>query len=471
MASNKAFIRNIDSLQQFKTSLSRYHGNINASLISLDIKLDAIKSNFESDKIYFERKIDEAKYEVANAKRMYNSCLEAKRNDDSESSNYNCDYELQNLLSAKNKLNNAIAKYEEFKSLLREFETSIKEYNAKKKKFSFFLEKNNEAGIHSISQLINGADDYISIVTPAQFSSSFTDYANTPTDSEDSPSNLLIALLKIHVDFTKLSIDSIFFFLNEALFGIKLNNQVHKNYIRTFIEHQGTNELISEVVFDKNLKAIINNIRIPDSLLDKKIGKYIIENIELNCRSLNCKEIKVWSSKENVNFFNQFDFKLKDNQNNDGGYMIKTLNNNYEYLQDKIKANFQNLNSKKIIKEFFKEEVNPLLILTPEDFDDQNFWKQRGADMSVDKYVELLADYYKVVNLINSGHSLDEILKIDDKAHNAYHIFKNQPVILNKLNGFYQVEQGRHRVMAAQDYFIKTGKIIPLPAKIIEFSH
>jgi hypothetical protein len=69
-----------------------------------------------------------------------------------------------------------------------------------------------------------------------------------------------------------------------------------------------------------------------------------------------------------------------------------------------------------------------------------------------------------------SGKTLDQIRKENMWVANAYDVFHgSEPIRLLKTGDYYRIDSsGRHRVAAAQMYYMRTGKTIPLPAEVFE---
>jgi hypothetical protein len=149
----------------------------------------------------------------------------------------------------------------------------------------------------------------------------------------------------------------------------------------------------------------------------------------------------------------------------------KNSTNIYQDLQKKAVDAFQSLPRGHFHGAVDKgmQEVNPVHVITPEAAARPGFWKMHDPNYEETTYVELIQNYEKCYNELQSGKTLDEIRAANQDIAHAYDIFYgSEPVKLLKFGDFYEVDAGNHRIIAAQNLFLQTGKIINIPARIFE---
>lgn len=461
--SKSAFIRDINSLEQLRIAIARFCEESESHLKSVDSKIQTRISKLKSNEFRFQQSIENTEDDLHRAKSSLYSCESDTYEDEDGHTVYpNCDYEENEVIEYRYKLQKANENYNIFKREIRNLEKAIGSYQNPKFKYRNIIQFEREIAINSLKQLIDGAENYLSVSSHLSNSGDFS------AKNELLESNSSSILETILLGVPKIIIYGIFNFIG---FGGKLfniSNKNNKGLITTSILSNGTDFVCSELRI-KDKTGTILSVNIPSSLQEERIGKHLINNIETICRLNNCNEVKSFSSPSNIEFYKNLNYKVRNENINIGAEVFKTLENNYTVLQQNAINVFEN--SKEYIKlqEHNNTEINPLMVVTPEDFNDTKFWKQRGQDSSPERYVELLLQYEKSKLLLKQGKSLDEILIMDSKLHNAYQIFKNQPIRLTKKGNYFQVDQGRHRIMAAQFHFQKTGEIIPITADITEY--
>jgi len=192
--------------------------------------------------------------------------------------------------------------------------------------------------------------------------------------------------------------------------------------------------------------------------------------LETTCRANDCNEISGWASSANVGFYESLDYKTRNVIKDSGAEVFKPLECNFNSSQQKAKTAFKDLNNNDFIKhnKLGKQVVNPLNIISPDEMNDENFWQHHGENQA--RYIDLIEKYEICNKELGKGKTLDQVRSEDSWVANAYDVFYgSEPVKLIKSGDYYRIDSnGRHRVAAAQLYFLKTGKIIPFHADVIE---
>ena len=231
--------------------------------------------------------------------------------------------------------------------------------------------------------------------------------------------------------------------------------------------------IASELKIEKNKTGNygkIVSVNIPPSLQKEKIGRHLINNMEASCRANDCKEISGWANSTNVGFYQGLNYLTRNEIKETGAEVFKPLESNFSSSQQKAKAAFGNLDNVDFIKnkKLGKQKVNPLCIISPDEMKDEKFWQQHGENQN--RYVDLIEKYDQCNQELHSGKTLDQIRKDNMWVANAYDVFHgSEPIKLLKSGEYYRIDSnGRHRVAAAQMYYMQTGKTIPLMAEVIE---
>jgi hypothetical protein len=150
--------------------------------------------------------------------------------------------------------------------------------------------------------------------------------------------------------------------------------------------------------------------------------------------------------------------------------VYKRLESNYRVSQNNAKSTFQNINELEFKNNTGKHEINPLQIISPDEIHDEQFWKQHDGG-GMERYIDQIEKYDKCRQLLQHGSTIEEIKKTDLNTAVAYENFvsKGDTIRVFKIGNYYKINGGgRHRVAAAQIYFLRTGRIIPIEAEITE---
>lgn len=459
--SNSAFIRDIESLEQLRVAIIRFYEENQSQINAIDSKIESKLNLLKSNESRLISSIQIAEDNLHRAKSDLQFCESDTYEDDDGNTVYpNCDYEENEVINCRNELAIANNNYNIFNRSIRNLEQHIANYQKPKFRYKDKLNFTKEQASHSLTQLINGAEDYLSVNLNTETSSS-----NLYSENKNGLNSVFDILV---LGVPKLILEGVYSFF--SLLGNKYSftNYIKKDVIDTVFKHNNEDYKCSQLKI-KNQVGTILNIDTPNPIREENVGKNVLGNIELICRTNGCKEINTWSSIENIEFYEKQGFSIRAKTENVGADIYKKLDDNYGFLQEKAAETFESSNSYIEVERIDSIEVNPLLIVSPESFENTNFWKQRGSDGSPEKYIELLDLHTKGKTFLSEGKSLDEVYALNEKVHNAISVFKNQPIRLIKKGNYYQVDQGRHRVMAAQYHFKKTGQIIPLTADVIEY--
>ena len=259
--------------------------------------------------------------------------------------------------------------------------------------------------------------------------------------------------------------------LGSSLFSV--SNKSKKGLVTTTYTENGTEHICSELKIEKretgNIGKIVS-VNIPSSLQNEKVGKHLINNMEATCRANDCKEISGWANTANVGFYQGLNYQTRNEIKETGAEVFKPLETNFFSSQQKAKAAFENLDNASFIKSnnIGKQEVNPLNVISPDEMNDEKFWQQHGENQN--RYFDLIEKYDKCNQELQNGKTIDQIRKEDMWVANAYDVFHgSEPIRLLKSGDYYRIDSnGRHRVAAAQMYYMLTGKIIPIMAVVFE---
>lgn len=467
--SNSAYIRDIASLEQLRISIARFCEESENQLQAIDSKLQSRIGNLKSLESHFQRMTESAQENLRNASNALYSCEADTYEDEEGNTQYsNCDYQNEEVIECKQRLEIAEFNYNAFKREIRNLEISIAEYQNPKIKYRTLIEFEKEAATNSLRQLINGAEDYLSISTP--LSNELTNgFSIVEAIAKVDPTMILATTVGV----AEIIVMSAFSFLGLGGSLFTISNKNKKGIITTTYLDKGTEHVCSELKIDKresgNVGKIIS-VNIPTSLQNEKIGKHLINNMEATCRANECKEISGWATTANVGFYESLDYQTRNVIKDSGAEAFKPLESNFLSSQQKAKTAFENLNNADFIKnnKLGKLEVNPLNIISPDEMNDEKFWQHHGENQA--RYIELIEKYEKCILELEKGKTLDQIRSENTWVANAYDVFHgSEPIKLIKSGDYYRIDSnGRHRVAATQLYFLKTGKIIPFHADVIE---
>lgn len=466
---NTAYIRDITSLEELRIAIARFCEESENQLQAIDSKLQSRIGDLKSLESQFQRMIESAQDDLRNANRSLSSCkADTYEDEDGDTVYPDCDYEKEEVIECKKRLEHAEQNYSSFKREIRNLEIAIAEYQIPKVKYRTLIQFEKEAATSSLKQLINGAEDYLSVSSPINNTLS-NGLGLTEAVAKVDPTMILAATVGV-AEIIFMSVFS-FFGLGGSLFSV--SNKKKNGLITTTYSEKGTEHICSEIKIenrDSNNYGKIVSVNIPTSLQNEKIGKHLVQNMEANCRANDCKEIYGWANEANTPFYKGLGYQTRHEIKGTGSEVFKSLNSNFSSLQQNAKAAFQNLNNADYISasNLGKQEVNPLNVITPDEMTDENFWKQHGEDQT--RYFDLIEKYQKCKEELSNGKSLDEIRKEDSWVANAHDVFHgSEPIRLLKSGDYYMIDSnGRHRIAAAQMYYLQTGKTINLPADVFE---
>jgi N-acetylglutamate synthase-like GNAT family acetyltransferase len=463
--SGSANIRDIHYLQQLKDSICRFCDEMDYRLISIKQKFDERYSYVQNKRNHFEFLVGKAKEQVNLAKAKLHKCESSFYVDEEGNKQEpNCSIEQQEVSRYEKALRIAEDYLHFYGLLMKKLDASIDDYAHEERQFKTFNNFIRSNATHSLGLLITGLEDYISLnILESGFPG-----RSSANSSEKMPNlNLGTSDSGIATIFQ----DS-FLFVGKSGKKISLKNRQNNNVISSFFESNGQEFCCSEVNMDIMNGAKVGKIlkvAIPDSLKGEKVAKHIVQNMEMNCRANDCAEVTGWVSTANQYFYMGLGYKARNQRDGVGSEMYKTLDSEYSEIQNKAKAEFENGRiGNSIFQHLGTLNINPLYILSPEDGLDDKFWRQHGNDQ--ERYFELLEKFEQCSESLKSGITLDQIRKDDSTVANAYDIFHgSEKIQITKSGDYYKVEgNGRHRVAAAQLYYLKTGKIISLPADVTE---
>lgn len=466
---NTAYIRDITSLEQLRVAIARFCEENEIQLLEIDSGIQTRFSKLKLLESYFLRNIDSAKDEFSRAKISLSECESNTYEEEDGSINYpDCGMESENVIDCKRKLESAENKYNSFKKEIRKLELTIEEYRPPKIKYMTVIQFEKEAATSSLKQLINGAEEYISVSSPM-----INEFANkfglTELMAKIDPTMTLAATFGVSEIFL-LSMFS-FIGISGGLFSV--SNKGIRGVVTSSYNENGTDHICSELKIEirgnGNIGKIMS-INIPSSLKNEKIGKHLVNNMESTCRANDCKEISGWATSSNISFYKSLNFQTRNEIKGAGAEVYKPLESNFFISQQNAKEAFKNLDLASFInsKNSGMQEINPNYVISPDEMNDVKFWQQHGENQS--RYIELIEKYNSCREKLNKDITLDQIRKEDPWTANAYDIFHGtEPIRVLKSGDFFRIDSnGRHRIAAAQIYYLQTGITVPLVAEVLE---
>lgn len=467
--SDSAYIRDIASLEQLRISIARFCEDSENQLQAIDSKLQSRIGNLKALESQFQRMIESAQDDLRIANSSLYSCEANTYEDEDGNTNYpDCDSEIEEVRYCRARLELAEHNYNSFKREIRNLEISIAEYQSPKIKYRTLIQFEKEAATSSLKQLINGAEDYLSVSSPMN-DSLLNGLGLAEAIAKIDPSMILAATVGV----AEISVMNMFSFLGLGNSLFSVSNKNKKGLVTTTYTENGTEHICSELKIEKresgNYGKILS-VNIPIPLQNEKIGRNLINNMEACCRANDCKEISGWANSTNVEFYRGLDYQTRNEIKETGAEVFKPLESIFSSSQQKAKAAFENLDNAAFIKSknIGKQEINPLNVISPDEMNDERFWQQHGENQH--RYFELIEKYDHCREELKNGKTLDQIRKIDSWTANAYDVFHgSEPIRLLKSGDHYRIDSnGRHRVAAAQMYYMQTGKTIPLTAEVFE---
>jgi N-acetylglutamate synthase-like GNAT family acetyltransferase len=390
--SKSAYIRDIASLEQLRIAISRFCEESENQLLSIDSKLQSRIGNLKSLESQFQRMIELAQDDLRYANNSLYSCESNTYEDEDGNTIYpDCDREREEVIESRKRLDLAEHNYNSFKREIRNLEISIAEYQNPKLKYRTLIQFEKEVATNSLKQLINGAEDYLSITSPLGIGN-MGDLRITETISKIDPTMIVAASIGV----AEIMLMSVFSFIGLGGNEINVSNVNKKGVITTTYSENGTNHICSELKIEKketgNYGKILS-VNIPPSLQNDKIGRQLINNMEAICRANDCKEISGWANSANVGFYKDLSFKTRNEIKESGAEVFKPLESNLWDSQQKAKSAFDKFTNADFIKNrhLGKQQVNPLNILSPDEMNDEKFWQQHGENQN--RYFDLIDKY------------------------------------------------------------------------------
>lgn len=457
--SNSFFIREISSLEDLRIAILRFCEESEGNLVAINTEILSRIEQLKSLETLFLRNIESSEEELRIAIQALNNC------NDEES---NCSEEREFVHICRNRLEAANRNLNDYKREIKKIELAISNFQKPKVEFSQFLQFEREVATGSLKQLINGANDYISVSSTTN--SFFTPSLGiTETISKTDPTIVLTA----SVALIEVALMSVFYFLSIGGNLLAISNRTNRNVLESTLMDNGNEFVCSEVRFEQketgNIGKILS-VQIPAGLEEQKIAKHLINNIEANCRSNDCKEINGWVDQQNIPFYKECGYQTRNEVKNAGCEVYKLLDSDFLAKQTNAKAAFELVTNTSIKGDPNEglQEVNPLSVLSPHEATDPKFWQQHGEDQL--RYMDLIEKYEQCQIELKNGKSLDQIRIEDFWVANSYDLFhRSEPLHLQKVGNYYKIQgNGRHRIAAAQIYYLRTGKIVNLPAIVFE---
>jgi hypothetical protein len=467
--SNTAYIRDIESLEQLRIAIARFCEESENQLQAIDSKLQTRIGNLKSLESQFQRMVEIAQNDLRVANNSLSFCESNTYEDEDGNTVYpDCDNEREGVITCRRSLDLVEHNYNSFKREIRNLEISIAEYQNPKIKYKTLIQFEKEAATSSLKQLINGAEDYLS-VTSQPMNPISDGLTLTEGVAKIDPTMIIAASIGV----AEILMMSVFTFLGLGGKLFSVTNKSKNGVITTTYKDNVKEYTCSELKIEKNTSGNfgkIVSINVPLALQSERIGKNLINNLEAICRANDCKEISGWASSNNKDFYKELGYQTRNEIKENGTEVFKPLESVFGVSQQRARDIFENSENSDFIgsKYIGKQQINPLNIISPEVMNDEKFWQQHGENQN--RYFELVEKYEKCNKLLEDGKTLDEIRKEDSWVANAYDVFHgSEPIRLIKFGNYYRIDgNGRHRVAAAQMYYLHTGKSIPLFADVFE---
>lgn len=417
----------------------------------------------------FIRAFEEAQEDLRDAERSLRSCEQDTYEDEDGNIVYpDCSFEETHVRDCRQMLDYQIHRLQTYKAQIKNIQKSISEYQTPKLKYRSVIQFEKEAGTSSLQQLINGAEDYLSVTNTVP-DNGMNGFGLTETVAKMDPTMVLAATVGV----AEIMIMTIFSFFGVSGRSLTISNSRENEFVTSSISGDGAKQLCSKLKIERksdgNYSRIIS-LNIPPELQNEKIGRTLLQNLESTSRANDCKEISGWSNKENLGFFTGMGYQVRNEVKDSGAEVFKPLESNFLLSQSNAKSAFQNVDAMDFKRNIGKKEVNPLNIISPDEINDENFWKQHDRD-GMERYIDQIEKYDKCRELLKDGRTIEEIKKSDFNSAIAYENFisKSDTIRLHKNGDYFKIDGGgRHRVAAAQIYFLRTGKVIPIEAEITE---
>jgi len=465
----KFYIDKIDALKELEHSIHRFCINNEDIIWHIDSLVETRIDNLKKLESYFQSQLQIAEENKREATANLYSCeSDSYEDEDGNSHGYDCSSFMEVVNDCRKKIEKAEENYSIYKRELQSVESSIFEYHPSKNRFKATLESENDVARDSLTQIINGAEDYVSVSLPNS-NSNFPGLGLTEAVAKIDPTMIIAATVGV-AEIIVVSMFS-FFGLGGSLFSV--SNKSKKGLVTTTFTENGTEHICSELKIEKretgNIGKIVS-VNIPPSLQSEKIGKHLINNMEATCRANGCKEISGWANSANVDFYQGLNYQTRNDIKGSGAEVFKPLDSKYSSTQNNAKLAFEDANELSFKNNTGKQEVNPLHIISPDEINEEKFWKQHDKD-GLERYIDQIEKYDKCKQLLKNGNTIEEIRKSDFKMAIAYDNFvsKGDTIRLLKNGDYYKINgSGRHRVAAAQIYFLRTGRAIPIEAEITE---
>lgn len=321
--SNSAYLRDINSLKELRVVIDRFCEECESQLLAIDSKLQAKIDHLKSLENKLKYKIDSAREDLNDAFRALTSC----ENETYKSkSGVDCDYENKEVYRHKKQLELAENNYYVFKKEIRNLEIAINTYQNIKNNFKTVIQFEKETATSCLKQLINGAEDYLSVTSLISNSHS-NNISKVETDFA-----IIQTIISPQSDMVDdLVFIKVFSFRGQEGISLSVLNIGNKGVVTTIYSHNDIEYICSELkieVSGSNKFGKILNVNIPPVLKNEKIGKYLIQNLEAISRANDCVEIYGWAGKENILFYKDLGYNTRHEFKEIGGEIYKSLRNN-----------------------------------------------------------------------------------------------------------------------------------------------
>lgn len=318
--SNTARIRDLQSLKALQISINNFCSGAQGALRTIDGDVNFQLQQMMAVGQQVEQAFKDAQQEFERTQRELSSCQAQKTQDkDGNEIRPNCSSQQDQVNNAHRQLEKTRQNYEIYKTQIAKVQFAILNYQNARSIFSMRLSFNQSAGVNSLKQLINGAENYLSV----SFTGTSTNEKVIETDAGPSPHYAARSLRDEDIVLEKY-----FKFRGESGMAYELLNMSAKGMVKTELHLNETNSLCSTLEFERkenSNRGKIVNIKIPADLSNEKVGRHLVMNMEHICRLNDCSEIFGWANQSNIEFYRILGYDLRNHVTGVGAEVFKQI--------------------------------------------------------------------------------------------------------------------------------------------------
>ncbi|MXV14814.1 hypothetical protein [Hufsiella ginkgonis] len=322
---SSAYIRSIPSLRQLSSAIAQFCADNDYCLSAIDQHIQQKISHMEEMGDTIRKRVQHAQAELSMAESALDSC-QSQRTRDSNGNEVrpDCSKQIAELQRCRRVYQEAQDKYQRYECEIGKVRQNIATYQVAHSAFKGRLVSLRIGATSSMSQLINGAENYRAVQTQGV----------APAFSASEKQVPLSGFGAVNGSYGSrpggdVKIDQEWFECrgtNGVL--IKLRNYLSAGVIRSMMKVNGGDFTCSELRIvrkgGKNMGQILK-INIPDELKGEEVGKHFLSNMEDISRANQCDEINVWASLANLDFYRNLGYKERNERFMTGGEVFKNL--------------------------------------------------------------------------------------------------------------------------------------------------